>query len=484
MLPLFLPLWESDATARAAITQSYAAEMTGRTAASLSAIETSLDLGARAAMSSYALRLGGLFGSAVPLGEGLSDPGAQLAGDVGATAGWVTSPHTHVSLFATGYLASPLGVRAYDALAQRDPFLQDRVQYAVGGGTGFSATLSRRTSFAADASYTQAGAVAADSPDAVGIDAHTIRSGTSVTRELGVRDALTPSLRYEHTRFNNALLDVTLSRGRADAHVGTAILTETHAFSRRLQSTVGGGASVATPPPILAADVSAIVAPEITLGLAYDARRYRASASYAFTYTSLGSRIGYGSAHVGTAELAMHPVPGGRFRDLTVTAIARASMGAAPIAASPPIQAPGTPAVAQPDGIVSTWVAVTGGRIDIPLGRGLFASGGVDFQLVHATLSPAPETGNAPPGLRSIVTVALGGVLSTDRALLLPRSPLEETAAAAGDREPSRRDDPDLEALDPRDADGRVILRSEREERDERGERDRDDRRTAPQPAE
>lgn len=446
-------MWESDATARAAVAQSVASSTEDIGAASLlSGVEASIEAVTLGPRSAYGVAAGGAYARAfhVSVEGGGSAPEESVSGELATYGEWALSPHIDLSLDGAGYLATELGVRAGDALAARDPFLSGgRLQYTVGGGPGFSTVLSRRSSLHVSGGYELAGALDADDAEAIGVDAHAARAGIAYRREIGARDALRPELNYEYAHLYHALLDVDLRRGPADVHAASAVLVESHTFSRRLSGRVGGGVTVASPPPILAsADLT--VAPGARARLAYVGQRYQISAAYAYEYTSLGPRIGFGQEHTARAEVSFWPARGGQHRDLLLTGTGRFSVGSAPVAADPPIhEDPGAPR-ASLEGSVTTYTALAGVALEVPFTRGLLLLGGFDLEYLHATRDPTPPGERGGGALRTIWTIGLAGTLSTDRGATVRLDP---------DADPEERLDPTPTAAPtrpgaPHEADG------------------------------
>lgn len=442
MFPFPLPLWETDATARAAVEQSVAANVTDvGSGALLSGVEGSFETLARASRAEYGLELAGAYARAtyVSIGAGASAPSDSASASLEGRASWETSPRTTLSFGSAGYLATRLGVRADDALAQRDPFLfGSRLQYTIGAGPGLGVVTSRRSHLGLSARYEQTGALTAEDPRAVGIDTHQGSVGLRYDHELSDVDTIGPVLEYSFTHFYNALLDVDLTRGPADVHAGTALMAVTHAFGRRTTLSAGAGLTAASPPPIvISRSRTPVIAPAARAGLGYEAGRYELSLEYTYQYTSLGARIGYGQEHDAVAELSLRPLRGGAYRDVVLTGVARLAVGSAPVAASPPLAIPGQPAPSQAslEGTLSTITAAAGAQLSYPLTLGLMLFGGVDLEFVRARFDPPPTAGSSTGALRTIWTVGLAGTLSTDRRALLPE-PDDEAPRGAPAEDP------------------------------------------------
>ncbi|WP_437593807.1 hypothetical protein [Sorangium sp. So ce1000] len=426
MFSFVLPMWDSDVTARAAVEQSVASNVGDVGSGALMAgVVGSVEGSLRGAVSRYGFSVDGSYERVfqVSLDAARLTPSDSASARLGGGAGWALSPRADLSMAAAGYVATRLGVRADDALAARDPFLSgDRLQYTLSAGPALSITASRRSSVRLGVGYEQAGALSADDPAAVGIDAHTGRAEASTSVDLGALDTLTPELRYEFTQYRHALLDADLTRGAARVHAGAALLSESHELTRNLSTRIAGGVTVASPPPVLSSR-DAVIAPAARLGLTYVRERYRLTAGYAYAYTSLGPRIGFGHQHEASLEASFRPARGGATRDLIVTGVARLSAGSAPVAANPPLHlSPGAPAPSG-EGSLSTTTALAGAEVSYPLWRGIALSGGVDLEYVRAALDPAPRAGAPGGSLRSIVTAGLSGTLSTDRHRTIRRDP-------------------------------------------------------------
>lgn len=417
---------DTEVTARAAVEQSVASHVADvETGALMAGVEGSVEGSVRGAMSRYGFSANGSYERVlqVSTGAGRATPSDSIAARLGGGAGWTLSPFTNLSMNAAGYLATRLGVRAADELAARDPFLfGNRLQYTLSGGPALSITMSRRSTVRFGAGYEQAGALSADDPAAVGVDARTGRAEVSTSIELGAVDTLTPELRYEVTRYYHALLDTDLTRGPARIHAGSALVSESHELTRNLSTRIAGGVTIASPPPLLSSR-DAVIAPSARAGLTYVNERYRLTAGYTYAYTSLGPRIGFGHEHEASFEASFRPVQGGAYRDLVITGVARLATGSAPVAANPPLHLdPDAPPPSR-EGTLSTTTALAGAEIEYPLLRGIALRGGIDLEYVRAALDPAPNAGRSGGSLRSIITASLSGTLSTNPQRTVRRDP-------------------------------------------------------------
>ena len=426
MFPLALPvlLAESDLTFQAAVEQSSTtspANMADNTL--MAGAELGLDGERRGATSTTAFEIAVLYARLLPIAiaaTGDPPPPDTFSAEIGTGASWELSPHARFGLDGTGFIATRLGVRAANPLAARDPFAGDRTEYTLGGGWGLGLTAGPHTTVNLTGGYRQAGAVAAEREEAVGVDLHALYAGVAETSELGPSDAITPELRYEHTRYAHALLDVDLTRGRAEVHALSAIVTFAHDFSRKVHGELGGGVTGATPPPLLDSS-AAVLAPGAYGSLAIGGPRLEATLDYEYAYTSLGPRIGYGQAHALAIEIEARPVHGGSARDVVLAGVARLEHGSAPVAADPPLATVDEPAPPA-EGTVTTSTIVLGAELRWPIARGLALFGGIDLEYARAALDPSPA--EAPDSsFRTIATFGLAGVLSTN-----PRRTVRERA--------------------------------------------------------
>jgi hypothetical protein len=458
-------MWQSDATARLGLNQSFLASISDLgNGALVTGAEASLEARAQGPRSAYGVHTRGLYGRVLNLstGTGPSAPADNLSAQVSGDAGFQITPRLRLSLDTQNYLANRFGVRATDELAARDPFLYgDRFEYLTGGGLGLYANTSRRSTLRVTTGYAQTGALAATSPEAVGVDTHGARGSVAYAFDVGPNDTLTPELRYAFTHFYHAiygpapamppsnvergsaprsLYAVALERGPADIHAVTALVGETHAFGRRTLGEASLGVTAATPPPILHTS-GAVFAPEVRLSLRYFGPRYRMHAAYDFEYASLGPRIGFGSQHQGLFEISFRPVRGSRYRDLQITGLGRAGFGSAQVALRPS-RSPNPMSPSAATGTLNTATVAAGGRIDYPIRRGLSALGALDLQFVRGWFGP-PSGVPSSAHLQTVVTLGIAGVLSTDRERTVLRDPGVEEEE---DRRRQRRDLAPIEA--------------------------------------
>jgi hypothetical protein len=455
MLPFLvpLPLWETDATGRAALQTSVANNLVALGQGEiLGGGEAMFDARAYSPGAIYTFYSHGMYAHDIPIaiGGGSSPAADAVSAEVSATAGWTVAPLSRLSLDLHGYLASPLGVRAFDELAVRDPFLGDRLEYTLAPTLGWGASLDHRTSVWMTGGYVQTGALSAATrwglgqdglldQSAVGVDSHEGVADLSLIREVGHRDFVTPELRYEYTHFYHELMNVELELGPANIQLGSALLTETHAFARRWIGTVTGGVTVATQPPLVGTSAPE-VAPDVRAGLSYVGRSFRATASYAYEYASLGPRIGFGQTHDGLLEVDLHPVPGAKYRELGLRAIGRFGYGSTPVAANPTI--PDGTTVTSLAGLVTTTTAAAGFALDVPIAKGITMTGGFDLEYENASFS-VPAAGSPGTQLLTVVTFGIAGTLSTD-----PRRRVLQDMQQDDEREAERLGRPDATAAE------------------------------------
>jgi hypothetical protein len=430
VLPVLVPMAETDATVRAAIVESYLATPYDGGQAATTGVEGSALLEARGRGTSASLSLSALYARALTIVQGLAPIDPNVFGATVASRATVdVTPSSRLFAEGTAYAASTFGVRAEDALAARDPFLTDRLEYAVGAGLGWTEAMSRRATLTLTGGYLQSGGLLALTPDAVGVDSHLGRVGVALAHEVGKRDRAIIEVRGTAEHFYHALIDTNLDRAPADVRTGTLLVTDEHAFGRRSSVTLGGGVTVATPPPEMDTG-TLVVSPALRAGFLYRDREWRGSLTYSFDYASLGPRIGYGTVNAGVLELALRPMEGARSRGFVVRLIGRGSYGIAPVLAVAPVPAPGAaPGPPSPassaTGALRTLTLALGGHVDLPIARGLLAQGGVDVELMRATADP-PTDLPMPPTLQVIASIGLAAVASTNPLRRLPLDPADE----------------------------------------------------------
>ena len=397
----------------------------------------SLLLGARlfsqlrssAPRASYRLGLGGFAGSTLPLAEGAGRARGTYSLNLSPLARWELGPRSGLLLDGGGFLASRLAVRSTDRLAARDPFLQDRVEYAVDPGLGLSYRASPRHELRTSAAYVGSGGLSSDSPEAVGVDTHGARALVVWDSELGPRTRLQPEVRWSYTHFRHALLDTSFRRGEADVYASTLGLRLLRAQTSRLELGALGGLTVSTPPPILN-ESERVLTPEAQAQATFRGEELRAQALYSYGFTSLGPRLGYGSQHRGALLLSHRPLPGAAHRDLRVRGGLTLAYGEAPVeTALLTLPTAGLPPRGK--GLLQSLTAVGGVRVDVPLRRRLFLTGGYDLQLTQASFEPRPPTGQPGAQLNQTLSLALSGLWASD-----PAEPLSLDALGELEEEP------------------------------------------------
>ncbi|MDC0745531.1 hypothetical protein [Polyangium mundeleinium] len=434
----------TDATAAVTVEQSAVTGITpgGGYGIALTSVDGAARIVSRASRAAFLLDISGRYGRALASTQGATSP-QDIAGTAVTRLDVVTSPRTAFSISADALLASRLGLRATNDLTARDPFLQGRVIYTLGSRVGFSASTSPRSYVRFEAGYTQAGAVAADHPEAVGLDSHAVLGSASFSWLAGRRFRIGPIVRAGFTHFEHALLDVDLTRGPADITTVSALGSATFEISRRIRGGAALGLTVASPPSFLQDESSGVIAPDARIDARYAGRGYGVVGTYSFSYSSLGPRIGFGAQHAAGLELWSRPRGGREFRSVIARGILRFRHGEAPLATQPRLGLPpGTP---QPEGKFVTTAVAAGGSLGMPLTMGILVTGGVDLELISTRFEPDP-TGASAPTFRTMVTVAISAIASTDPMRRVPRDPdlqdqdarpgvlEEEEARAAGGR--------------------------------------------------
>ena len=123
MIPLFFPMWESDASLRASLEQSYAMQVdTPGTGSAMSGGQAGAEIQTRDADNTYGVTISGAYSRVVTPTVGDAEdppPSDTVSAQIGTRGSFTLSPRTSLSLSGSGYLASRLGVRAQDALAVR-----------------------------------------------------------------------------------------------------------------------------------------------------------------------------------------------------------------------------------------------------------------------------------------------------------------------------------------------------------------------------
>lgn len=411
----------TDATASVTVEQSAVTGITptGGYGIALTSVDGAARIVSRAARAAFLLDISGRYGRALAATRGALSP-QDIAGTAVTRLDVVTSPRTAISFSADGLLASRLGLRATNDLTARDPFLQGRVIYALGSRVGFTATTTPRSYARFEAGYTQAGAVAADHPEAVGLDSHAVLGSASFSWLAGRRFRLGPIVRAGFTHFEHALLDVDLTRGPADVTTVSGLASATFEISRRIRGAAALGMTVASPPTFLKDESSGVIAPDARIDARYAGHGYGVVGTYGFSYSSLGPRIGFGAQHAAGLEMWSRPRGGREFRSVIARGILRFRHGEAPLATQPRLGSPaGTPL---PEGKFVTTAVAAGGSLGIPLATGLILTGGVDLELINMRFEPDP-TGASAPTFRTMVTVAISAIGSTDPMRRVPRDP-------------------------------------------------------------
>ena len=418
MIALGVALLENDATLRAAVEQSVVSERSSVGDANESFLTGGrIRVSARtlATSSTYSGFATGAYGQMLASGSTpqVAVQTRSISAGLGGEGQWQLSPRVMATSTMQGLVATRLGLRSDDALIARDPFAANRLEYALDHHGLVARVLSDQSTAGIGLGYSQSGALSAEAVDAVGVDAHTARGRTWVRHAISEDDQVTPEVEYAYTYFYHALLDARLDRGVLDVHVTSTRVSETHAFSRRTRATASAGASYAL--STTSGGTTRALVPEASALLAHVGSHYRLSARYAYAFTSLGPRIGYGRANSAGIELAFRPMGGSRWRDLQIRALGRFVAGTTPTVAG---EGQGR---AQD---VTTYSALAGARIDVPILRAIALTGGVDIEYTSASVVVIPD--RSPEILRTIGTLGLSATWSTDPRETVLRDPEQE----------------------------------------------------------
>jgi hypothetical protein len=440
VLPFHLPLWETDATFRAALQESVQVGLAPLApGAILSGGEISGDARAVGPRSVFTAEARARFARALDLGGGPAAPEDDVDAEAAASATWTPTPLSSLSLTTQGSLATSWGIRADSLLLNPDPFEDaPRLAYGLGADLASTWTITPRGELAVDAGFAQEGALASEVPSVVGLDSREIHGGVSYGIDVAPRLSLTPEVRYAFTHCARALLAAG-HRGLADVHAVTVSLGASREVVPRLFLTAGGGVTAASPMPAVSTIIPvwgipgirwsemlahrgsapSVVAPEATLGLRWRGRRSEITARYAWAYGSLGPRIGYGQQHTATVRLTAWPFTGAR--DVVLKGVLRARHGSAALDDDPLrsllFQRPPASSV-----LVTSTLA---GRatLEIPVTRGWAVTAGIDLTFARGFLSPARPQDEPHRMLTGLLTLGLATTVSTDKHRLYPRDP-------------------------------------------------------------
>ncbi|MBK9263733.1 MAG: hypothetical protein IPM54_28505 [Polyangiaceae bacterium] len=333
-----------------------------------------------------------------------------------------TSSRTRFTFMSNGFVSSRIGLRADDDLVVRDPFMTNRVLYGFGAQPSFQAITSPRTSFRFDVQYAQAGAVSADSPEAVGIDTHALTANATATMQLAPRIAIGPIARIAMTHFEHALLDVNLTRGHADVMSASVLGLARYDITARTQATAVVGLTAATAPP-QTKDTSTLISPDARFELRSFGPRVGGSAGVALGYRSLGPRIGFGMDYSGFLDGWVRPFSGGNYRDVLAHVVARARRANSILAIAP--QSDGAVIGNSQTGKLATTAFALGAAVTSPIRVGWNFSAGIDLELVSTRVDPEPRGGQPREIFRALFTVGLTAITSTDPLRRLPRDPFQ-----------------------------------------------------------
>lgn len=456
MLPFLLPLWETDATLRAAAQESVQASVTSLgSGAALTGGDLTLDARAASPRAAYLALIHANYAHAFDLtvGSGAGPPSYNLDADTALSATWTPSPRTFLSLESEGSLATTLGIHADTRLLALDPFLfGQRLDYAWGHTLSFSVGATPRSSLTVECGYLQTGALAAESavippadqasglpaarrlrrlPAPVGVDTHEVHASISPSHDVDARDAITPELAYTYTHYNHALLEPDLSTGRgpADIHTVTLSAAASREITRQLTAGATLGLSVGNAMPALHSG-HPVLSPDAGLQIRWTGKRGRVTARAAYGYTSLGPLVGHGQQATANLKIDLRPWDGARRRDLLLHGALRFSHGGAPLGADPQPLIPGLPVLPASAVLTATTLAART-RVDIPIRRGLALTTGGELAFARGVIDAPPPAGQDSRELRVTFTLGLAATLSTDRRRTVPRDPEADAEEAA-----------------------------------------------------
>lgn len=432
-----------DATARGAIVAAVRADLGNLSGAgALTGAEVDLDARAQGPRTLYLAALHGAYTRLFDL-AGASIPEQDVDAELTASASFTVSPRAELTLGIDASLATTLGIRADTDLLMIDPFtFGQRLEYATGFDLDYTLQTSARGSVDLAGGFTQAGAVAADVPAAVGVDSNAVHAEASYDHEVAPKTSLGPDLAYDFTHYRHELYDVWLHRGPADVHAGTLAMAASRDVTAGLRLSGSSGVTVATPMPILKLH-RPMVAPEFGVRAAYTGKRWRLTARYGYAYTSLGPRLGQGQEHQALVKLAAQPFDGGSRRDVWLEGTLRFHHGGAPVGADPPLFDGITRPVPAQGTITATRLSA-GLKLEVPLAKGLAFTSGVDLELARGSLSGAPPAALilSPRASQAQLLVSLGlaATASTDPARRARRDPAADADVASrrADRQEAR----------------------------------------------
>lgn len=386
----------------------------------LVAADASLWTRIRRPRTSFIFDVSGHYGRALAVTGTTSAP-QDLAARARGRFDVASSPRSNLIFSADGFISSRIGLRASDDLAVRDPFSVNRVLNGWSVQSSASLRLSPRGSLRFDVNYAQMGAVAADMPEAVGIDTHSVTASATAAFQSTRRFSIGPVVRFGWTHFNHALLDVNFTRGPAEVTSFSLLGSARYDFSARTRASVMAGVTLASAPP-QAPDIKLVVAPDLRFDVRTLGRRLGGSATASLGYQTVGPRIGFGMNYAGVLDGWARPFYGGNRRDVLVHVVARARWANALLGGDSL-----TPAHATTEtntGTLTTTAFALGTSMSGPLRLGWSLSGGIDVEFVSMRIDPLPPRGDPPPAFRALFTLGLVATTSSNPWRLLPRDPL------------------------------------------------------------
>jgi len=351
----------------------------------------------------------------------------------------MSSPKTNLGFVSYGFVSSRMGLRASDDLDVRDPFMTNRFLYGFGAQPSFSAMASPLTLLRFDVQYAQAGAIAGDSPDAVGIDTHAVTASFAAMTRLAPRFSAGPVARIGVTHFEHALLDASLTRGPADVAFLSLLGSARYEVSPRKSVLAIVGLTVASPPP-QARDAAPVFSPDARFEIRSVGQRFGATAGVAMGYRSLGQRIGFGMDYAGFVDGWVRPLSGGARRDVLAHVVARVRRADTPLPVTTDQGFGAKDAAGNPQpqmfnqgtGKLTTTAFAFGTSVSAPFRLGWSLRAGIDLEFVSAHVDSELRGGQPPEMFRGLVTLGIMAIASTDPRRRLPRDPFQGSDDARG----------------------------------------------------
>lgn len=323
---------------------------------------------------------------------------------LGYISGFTLTPRSNLALTANANLTTVTGARSTDATL---PFTLDpaAISTSVASYSAFgtySYTLSPRWSLAETAGATITTTLSSPGLqlangvvlDRTGLDGVVPSSTTTLSRELGPRDALLITFGYRYTYSPYSLSIGTNPPqigGPESIHQFVPSLGLSHQFSDTVSSTTSAGISVATP-QAFETDRRLIFFPVGSETLMVTGARWKVRALASVTYSSVSARLGAGPTYSLSGTIAGTPLEGRAYRSMYLIGTLGATRSTVPTAT----------------GDTAALAAVSAGaELRYGLTRWLGLYTGYD---VRGTSSITP---NDPPYIRQIFFIGLSGYFTT-----------------------------------------------------------------------